>query len=300
MSATVITAADVEVFLAAGAILAEGPVWDDRRQQLWWVDITAGQVHRASPAAGGLRARDEVVAELRCPVGSVAMTEDDRLVVAAGQDLMTLHPDGSISQLVAIGRDVAGGVLNDCGCDPEGRLWVGVTTETESEPIGCLRTVSPALEVSTVLTGLTVPNGVDWSPDGRLMYFADSPSGHVQAFAFNGGRLGRPVPLTQDGAGQGLPDGLTVDSEGGIWVAYWDGWRVERRLPDGSLDMLVELPAAQVTSCAFGGPQLRDLFITTAAHGLGAAERASQPSAGSIFRVRPGVTGLPARRFPLA
>lgn len=163
--------ADVELFLDAGAELGEGPVWDDRCQVLWWVDIAGGRVHRCSPAG-----RDRVVMDVDVAVGSVALTEsDDTVVVAAGRDLVLLHPTGNTSHLITVGDVVDRGVLNDCSCDPAGNLWVGVSTEEEIEPIGCLRAVTPALEVTTVLGGLIIPNGIDWSPDGRWMYFADSP-----------------------------------------------------------------------------------------------------------------------------
>ncbi len=295
MTRKVVAGSDVELFLDAGAELGEGPVWDDRSQQLWWVDIAQGRVHRCSPTGD-----DSVMAEMNSAAGSVALTDDlATVVVATGQDLVLLHPNGDTSHLVRVGDLVDRGILNDSGCDPAGNLWVGVSTEGETEPIGCLRVVTPALEVRTVLEGLTIPNGIDWSPDGRWMYFADSPTLRVDAFPFEDARLGPSTTLARADPGRGIPDGLTVDSEGAVWVAYWDGWRVERRLPDGSLDVIVELPVAKVTSCTFGGSDLRDLYVTTAAYELSPDERNTQPVAGGIFRVRVDTPGLPARRFPL-
>jgi sugar lactone lactonase YvrE len=295
VSTKVVASSDVELFLDAGAELGEGPVWDDRSQELWWVDIPGGRVHRCSPAG-----HDRVVLELNVAVGSVALTEDDgAVVVAAGRDLLLLDPGGAVSHLVAVGDVVDGGVLNDSRCDPAGNLWVGVSTEGETEPIGCLRVVTPKLEVTTILERLTIPNGLDWSPDGRWLYFADSPTSRVDAFPFENTRLGQPMILASAEPGQGMPDGLTIDSEGAIWVAYWDGWRVQRHLPDGSVDVIIELPVAKVTSCAFGGSDLRDLYITTAAYGLSPEERKTQPAAGGVFRVQVDAPGLPVRRFPL-
>ena len=298
MSARVISGSAVELFLDAGAELGEGPVWDDRAQELWWVDISAGRVHRCSPAG-----HDRVALQVGEDAGSVALTETDgTVVVAAGRDLVLLHPAGDTSHLVTVGDVVRTGVLNDCNCDPAGNLWVGVKTEAETEPIGCLRVVTPSLQVTTVLDALTIPNGIDWSPDGRWMYFADSPTLRVDAFPVQderpgSPRLGPPTTLALAEPGQGIPDGLTVDSEGAVWVAYWDGWRACRYLPDGTLDTVVEVPVAKVTSCAFGGEDLRELYVTTAAYELSAAERTAQPAAGGIFRVRVEVPGLPARRF---
>src|SRR5258708_202812 len=253
MTRKVVAGSDVELFLDAGAELGEGPVWDDRSQQLWWVDIAQGRVHRCSPTGD-----DSVMAEMNSAAGSVALTDDlATVVVATGQDLVLLHPNGDTSHLVRVGDLVDRGILNDSGCDPAGNLWVGVSTEGETEPIGCLRVVTPALEVRTVLEGLTIPNGIDWSPDGRWMYFADSPTLRVDAFPFEDARLGPSTTLARADPGRGIPDGLTVDSEGAVWVAYWDRWRVERRLPDRSLDVLLHLPVAQGPTRTSAGTALR-------------------------------------------
>jgi sugar lactone lactonase YvrE len=286
---------DVDVVLEAGAALGEGPVWDEVRQELWWVDISGHQLHCWSPASG-----DRVALDAGTAIGSVALTADGRVVAAVDQDLVLVTADGGMRVLVTVGDVVEGGVLNDCGCDPDGNLWVGVSTAAETEPIGCLRVVTPGLEVTTVLDGLTVPNGIDWSLDERLVYFVDSPARRVDVFASRPRALGERSVLAVIDSGDALPDGLTVDREGGIWVALWDGWSVRRYLPDGTLDVVVELPAAKVTSCAFGGDDLEDLFITTASLDLTTpADRAEQPLAGAIFRVRPGVAGRAARRFSL-
>jgi sugar lactone lactonase YvrE len=295
VSARVIARSDVELFLDAGAELGEGPVWDDRSQELWWVDITGGRVHRCSPAG-----HSRVVLDVNAAVGSVALAGGDgTVVVAVGRDLVLLYPTGETSHLVTVGDVVHGGVLNDSRCDLAGNLWVGVSTEAETEPIGCLRVVTPSLEVASILGGLTIPNGIDWSPDGRWMYFTDSPTLRVDAFPFAGTRLGSPTAFATVEPGHGIPDGLTVDSEGGVWVAYWDGWCVKRYLPDGSLDVVIELPVAKVTSCTFGGEDRRELYITSAAYGLSGEERKVQPAAGGIFRVRTDTRGLPTRRFAL-
>jgi sugar lactone lactonase YvrE len=232
-------------------------------------------------------------------IGSVALTTDGRVVASVDQDVALVTPDGGASVLVSVGDVVEGGVLNDCGCDPDGNLWVGVTTAEETEPIGCLRVVTPGLEVTTVLDGLTVPNGIDWSPDERLVYFVDSAARRVDVFTSRPGALGEHAVLAAIESGDALPDGLTIDSEGGIWVALWDGWSVRRYLPDGTLDTVIEVPVAKVTSCAFGGDDLGELFITTAAVELTPADRAEQPLAGAIFSVRPGVAGRATRRFAL-
>lgn len=290
----VLRATHADVVVDAGAALGEGPLWDDARQVLWWIDMMGHQVHRWSPGSG-----DEVILDAGTVIGSVALTADGRLAVAVDRDLVVVDPDGGSASLVAVGDGVPGGVLNDSGCDPDGNLWIGVSTEEETEPVGCLRVVTPDLQVTTVLTGLTVPNGIDWSPDERLVYFVDSPARRIDVFPAGRKALGTRATLAVIET-DAMPDGLTVDREGGIWVALWDGWSVRRYLPDGSLDLVVELPAAKVTSCAFGGEDFRDLYITTASCDLTAAERAAQPLAGAVFRVRTEVAGSPARRFALS
>jgi sugar lactone lactonase YvrE len=151
----------------------------------------------------------------------------------------------------------------------------------------------------SVLTGATLPNGIDWSPDGTTMYFIDSISGCVDAFAFDmdSGIPGSRRHLIEIPAARGMPDGLTVDSEGFLWVALYRGGALHRYRPDGALDRVVDLPVSLVTSCAFGGPDLGTLFVTTATRGLDEQALRQQPGAGGIFRLRPGVEGLPAHRF---
>jgi hypothetical protein len=182
--------------------------------------------------------------------------------------------------------------------DPVGNLWVGASTEGETEPIGCLRIVTPALEVRTVLEGLTIPNGIDWSSDRRWLNFADSRSLRVEAFPFENARLGPPTTLARVDPGQGIPDGLTVDSEGAVWVAYWDRWRVQRHLPDG--------PSTSSSSCPW--PRSRAApsapvtcgISTSRQRPTGSPRRTEGPARGRpVFRVRVDTPGLPTRRFPL-
>jgi sugar lactone lactonase YvrE len=189
--------------------------------------------------------------------------------------------------------------MNDGKCDERGRFWAGTMACDARPGRGALYRLDPAYSVSCVLRGLSIPNGVDWSSDGRTMYFADSGERRIDCFDWDAetGTIAGRRPFVGFGRDEGVPDGLTVDAEGYLWVAMWGGWCVRRYAPDGQLARVVEVPVARVSSCAFGGPDLRDLYITTASGGLDAAERERQPDAGGVFRLRTDVSGRPPNSF---
>jgi sugar lactone lactonase YvrE len=276
----------VDVVLAAGARLGEGPVWDPRSSCLRWVDIQRGQVHRFDPASGA-----DTFFEVGEDVGAVAVRAAGGLVLATASGLSTCLDDGGRrTSLHEVGTDPPGGRFNDGKADPWGRFWAGTMLE---EPPGgaALYRLDPDRSLHRVLTGVTVSNGLGWSPDGRTMYYVDTHTHGVDAFDHDpstGELTGRRRLVDVD---RGWPDGMTVDAEGCLWVALWDGWGLRRHAPDGSLLTTVEVPAQRVTSCAFGGPDLSTLFVTTARAGL--RDFAGQPSAGSLFACDPGVSGLP-------
>ncbi len=280
--------ASLELVVPARAELGEGPSWDAERGVLWWVDIVAGLVHRFDPAS----ATDTAI-DVDSPVGAVMLRSGGGLVVALADRLAALDPDtGALQTLVSL-EPSAGRRSNDAKVDPGGRVWLGRMARDASPSLGALVRVDPDRHVTVRLEGLTIPNGLDWSPDGRTMYFLDSTWGEVRAFSYDpaAGLMGDGrslVRLDEDGA---LPDGLTVDAEGCLWVALWGGETVVRVAPDGSILGRVGLPASQVTSCAFGGPALDELYITTARERFGPEDDAREPLAGGLFRCRPGVTG---------
>jgi sugar lactone lactonase YvrE len=194
---------------------------------------------------------------------------------------------------------VPGNRLNDAKCDPAGRLYAGSMSTTGQTGAAALYRVDGDWQVSTVLTGTTISNGMGWSPDGSRMYFNDTAANTVYAFDYDpdAGMATRQRVLCTLGPDDGHPDGLTVDADGYVWVACYGGSAVRRFAPSGELDGVLRLPVSNVTSCAFGGPALDELFITTAYENLSEAERAEQPDAGRVFRHRPGVTGLPGVAF---
>jgi sugar lactone lactonase YvrE len=285
----------VEIVVDERADVGEGPLWDHRSGRLYWVDITPGRLHVLDPGTGSSRMH-----EMGQSLGSVALRESGGLIVALRDGLYTLDPAATHREpLLEIDAHAPMLSLNDSACDRAGRLWVGSVSDDEKPGSGCLYRVHPSLELSRAVEGTTLANGIGWSPDDRTMYFVDTMAHAVSAFDYDltSGRLSGRRTFVRTEEEQGFPDGLTVDEEGFVWVAYWGGWCVRRYSPEGTLDRVVELPVAQVSSCSFGGENLDELYITTAAYQLSVEDLSSQPAAGSLFRARPGVRGLAASVF---
>lgn len=276
-----------DIVLDAHAEVGEGPTWDRFRQLLWWVDIPRGAIHGFDPTNG-----IEQVHVVDQPVSAVVVREQGGLLVAA-RDGFGLLDAGELRVVAPVEADRAGNRMNDGKVDPYGRFWAGTMALDMSAGAGTLYRLQRDCRVDAVLSGLTISNGMDWSPDGRTMYFIDSAAGSVTAFCYDqhSGAIRKPRTLIVIPGSDGMPDGMTVDSEGFLWVAVWAGGSVRRFAPDGTLVSEVSVPASQVTSCAFGGPTMHDLYITTASSGLTPAQREEQPHAGALFRVRPGVAG---------
>ena len=190
--------------------------------------------------------------------------------------------------------------MNDGACDPQGRFWAGTMAYDESPGAGALYRLELDGSCTTVLTGLTIANGIGWSPDARTMYLNDSGTGRVETFSFDGasGAISDRRTLVESDRPGVVPDGLTVDAEGGIWVAWWGGGAVNRYAPDGTLVASIELPVERPTSCAFGGPEVATLFVTTARDGLDEAALMRQPDAGRVFSIEGlGLHGLPCAPY---
>ena len=286
---------EVELVLDARAELGEGPVWDQRGRQLVWVDVMRGRVHLFTPSDRGLR-----TLEVGQPVGAAAPRRGGGLVLALRDGFARLDTDGGglewIASVEADRRDLR---MNDGGCDPAGRFWAGTMALDERPGAGSLYRLEPGGRVEAMLSEVTVSNGLDWSADGRRLYYVDSPTRRIDVFDFDveSGSLGGRRPFVSVPAAAGIPDGLTLDDEGFVWLALWGGGAVHRYSPEGSLDRVVSLPVSHPTSCAFGGDGLRDLYITSAWIALPPDERERQALAGGLFRCRPGVAGRPAHLF---
>jgi sugar lactone lactonase YvrE len=273
-------------------LLSEGPGWHEERQELLWVDILGRRVHRATLTAGG--APDQIrTLELDRHVGAVAPVSRGGYVLAAGQGFLFADEAGSVRELAQPEAGHADVRMNDGACDAQGRFWAGTMAYDESPGAGTLYRLELDGRCSTVLTGLTISNGIGWSPDGGTMYLSDSGTGLVEAFDFDGvtGAIGGRRTLVHIDEPGMAPDGLTVDEQGDIWVALYGGWAVNRYGPDGSLRATLHVPVAQTTSCGFGGADRRTLFVTTGRERLEEAALERQPDAGRVF----AVTGMDVR-----
>jgi sugar lactone lactonase YvrE len=285
----------IDIAVRGGAELGESPVWDERLGCLWWVDIKRGLVHRHAPDG---EAAGDACREIGEEVGAVALREGGGLVLAVRSGVLLLDDLAGEPRVLA-DLGAPGVRFNDAKCDPAGRLWAGTLTDDNLAGGGQLYRVDPDGGATIALDRVTVSNGLDWSLDGRTLYYVDSAMQRVDAIAFDleRGTLGERRPLIELQVDEGIPDGLTVDADGFLWLALFGGGAVLRIAPDGSRERMVHVPISHPTSCAFGGPDLTDLYITSAAKHLSTAQRLEHPHAGAVLRMQPGVRGRPANRF---
>lgn len=257
----------------------EGPCWWPGWGGLRWVDMLAGDVLALSSDGTITRTHvGDVAAMIRPRAGGGAVIAVERGLAFADEDWRVdpLRPLWSTNAVR----------MNEGGVAPDGSLYVGSMAYDQAKGAASLYRVGADLSVATALPSVTISNGIDWSPDGSLAYYDDTPTGRITAFDWSpdaGLTQGRTFAEVD-----GFPDGLTVDAEGGVWTAIFGGGRVERRSPVGRLDAVIEVGARQVTACTFGGEDLDELYITTSREGLAEGE---DPAAGSLFVARPGVRG---------
>lgn len=284
----------VSVALDSHDQLGEGPFWDARAEELLRVDISRGLVHGWNPWTGSAwsRRHDGEVSAV------VPRVDGPGWLVAVGHQLL-LDDGERVEALARVEQDRAANRFNDCKCDAEGRLWAGTMAKDHSPGAASLYRLDPGTEIERVVPGTTISNGLGWSPAGDRMYFVDTPTQRVDVFDFDSssGALAERRPFVDIDPAGGAPDGLTVDAEGGAWVCLFGGAAVRRYDADGTLDVVVELPVTNPTSAAFGGPDLRTLYVTSARHRLAEAQLQREPLAGSVLAIDAGVAGLPGNRF---
>ena len=281
-----------ELVLDARALLGEGPVWDAAASVLYWVDIDRCLVHRFDPATGEDETMDAVE-----PAGAVVPRAAGGLALARKSGFAFVERWGAPPRTIAaVETDRLDTRMNDGACDRRGRFWAGTMETSLATGKGSLYRLERDGSVTRVLADVTCSNGIGWSLDDRTMFYVDTGKGAVDAFDFDleSGAISRRRRVVEVDRADGLPDGLVVDAEGCLWVALWEGWAVHRYAPDGTLLGAVEMPAARLTKCAFGGPALDELYVTTAAPD---EPDPRQPHAGGIFLARPGVAGQPATPF---
>ncbi|AYG79029.1 6-deoxy-6-sulfogluconolactonase [Streptomyces hundungensis] len=284
-----------ELAVREWAELGEGPTWDAASARLIWVDILSSRIHTYDPADG----RRTVLATEQ-HVGAAKPRAGGGLVVNLRDGVALYGPEhGGGSQLDGGGfrwllrEPVAGRRANDAAVAPDGSLWAGTMRYDEAPGGGTLTRIAPDGTATPVLGAVSVSNGIGWSPDGRLMYYVDSPTRTVDVLDFDGQLAHNRREFIRLDPDAGFPDGLTVDAEGGVWVALWDGAAVRRYAADGTLDQIVALPVRRPTACAFGGPGLTDLYITSARVG----QAAPHPLAGSVLVVPGAGRGVPGHAF---
>ncbi len=282
----------VELVLDAKADLGEGAIWHSQRGLLYWVDIDPGLVHVYDPKTG----KDRSVSAGQA-VGTVVPRASGGVMLAMAHGFGALDLEtGKMTPISDPEKDLPGNRFNDGKCDPAGRFWAG----TLGKSGGSVYRLDPDLSVRKIFGGVKTSNGLAWSLDRRTMYYIDTPTQEVSAFDYDdksGGITNRRTAVKVPKE-LGHPDGCTLDADGNLWVAHWDGWNVTCYDPgSGRVLRTVRLPVSRVTSCAFGGADLGTLYITSARTGLSDKDLASQPQAGGLFKFVPGVRGIPAPEF---
>ncbi len=281
--------------LDAKAKLGECPVWSTREHVLYWVDIHGPSLNRFDPATG-----QNKVMPMPADIGSFALRKPAGFVVALRTGLFLASADGKVGRrIVDAPYDTTTDRFNDGRCDPRGRFFVGTMNEPKVANTGGLWRLDPDGTVTQVLDDIMISNGLAWSPDGRTMYHADTPTHTVRAFAYDVDTATPSAPRTfARWTGEtDRPDGGTVDSEGNYWTAFFRGGKVLQISPAGRTLAEYPVPAMCPTMCAFGGPDLRTLYVTSARMNRDAAELARLPHSGGLFAMRVPVPGLPEHHF---
>ncbi|MDP1730499.1 MAG: SMP-30/gluconolactonase/LRE family protein [Devosia sp.] len=294
----------VSIAVACANVLGEGACWDAAGGRLWWVDVPLpSRLHRLDPASGAVHHHDmpEMITGIR------ATKDGNGLIVACHSGISRFDfSSGRLTHLLDPEPQKPYNRSNDAGTDARGRFWFG-TMQNNIAPngagidlvsaAGTLFRLDPDMKLTAAESGIWISNTICWSPDNRTMYFCDTASGVISAYDFDldDGVITNKRPFA--GFDRGVPDGSCVDADGCLWNARWDGGCVVRFTPDGKVDTVVELPVAKATSCAFGGPGLEDLYVTTARYGMSEGDLAAAPDSGHLFVCRPGAKGLVAPAF---
>lgn len=286
-----------EVVLPQQFLLGEGPLWDAKRNCICWIDILNGMIHEFEPSSG---THHEI--ELHDLIGTIALCTGGGYLAALKAGLA--YVDGNTSEITLLfdpEPHMPENRFNDGKCDPSGRLWLGSMSLSEQEGAGSLYRIDQDRSCTLQLGGMTIPNGMAWSPDHKKFYHIDTPTRQIKAYDFDlaSGEISNGRVVIEVPEPEGFPDGMTIDSEGMLWIAHFNGWQVARWDPQlGKKLFSFDLPVSQVTSCAFGGPTLTDLYITTASKELNAAQLDEQPLAGSLFVIKDcGFKGMESFRF---
>lgn len=286
----------VELVLDTQSSLGEGAIWNYRTAELIWVDINSQILNIYNPYLNFNR--ELLTGQM---IGTVVPAESGNLIVALEKGFYQLDPStGSKAYIANPEAGILGNRFNDGKCDPAGRFWAGTMNKRGKTGAGALYRLDPDSTVHKMIDKVSVSNGICWSPDNKTMYYIDTPTRKVVAWDYENatGNIGNPKTVIEVPAEMGYPDGMTIDEQGNLWIALWNGSAVGCWDPvTGDLLRKIKVPALNVTSCAFGDNDLGTLYITTAREGTGEKDLEKYPHAGGVFKVRPGVKGVEAFLF---
>ncbi len=278
------------------ATLAEGALWDHKNKVLYWVDIEKGMLYVYDPEKEKNQEFD-----LGQKVGTVVPVDTGGLLVALQDGIYRFNPDtGEKQKMVHPEKDVPGNRYNDGKCDPAGRFWVGSMGLKAQKHAAALYRIDSNFSWKKMIDKVTISNGIVWSIDQTQMYFIDTPTGKVMAYDYDHqtGDISNPRVAIKVPSQLGHPDGSTLDAEGKLWIAMYRGYAVTRWDPEnGKLLERIEVPAPNITSCAFGDRNLKTLYITTARSGMSEEQLQVYPHSGGLFKVKPRVKGIKANYF---
>ncbi len=287
---------EVELVLDSKSELGEGAIWNHKTSELIWVDITGEILNFYNPF---LKNNKEMFTGQM--IGTVVPAESGKVMVALENGFYQLDPETGSKTLIANPEEnIEDNRFNDGKCDPSGRFWAGSMSTEGKQGNGALYRLDPDSSVHKMISNVSISNGIVWSPDATKMYYIDTPTQKVMVYYYNDktGYISNPAVAVEVPEEMGAPDGMTIDEEGNIWVALWGGSAVGCWNPEnGELLQTIEVPAKNVTSCAFGGDELDDLYITTARIATSKEELEKFPNAGGVFKTRPGVKGVEAFFF---
>lgn len=286
-----------ELVLNHSSKLGEGPVWDPKQQRLLWVDILSGHIHQFYPAS-----QKHTVFDAGQMVGSVALTTSGQLIAALRNGFHLINLDAElISPIGDPEEHLPENRFNDGKCDPAGRFWAGTMSIHDTPEAGALYMLDSDFQITTKTENIGCSNGLAWSADNSTFYYIDTATQAVVSYSYNieNGTISNPTTCILIPKEDGYPDGMSIDTEGMLWIALWDGWKVVRYNPSTGQKLLeLSLPVARPTSCCFGGESYQDLYVTSARTGLSETELKDQPYAGSLFVFKAiGYQGYPPAEF---
>ena len=281
---------NIELLLDAKASLGEGPAWDAKTQTLYWVDILEKRVYAGT----------KILAQLDDYIGCLAPRKNGNLVLGTRSGFADLNVDtGQLTVLASLDSDPPTNRINDGKCDPAGRFLAGTMDMNETDPNGALYSFD-GKQITRLLDGITISNGLAWSPDHKTFYYIDTPTREVKAFDYDlsTGQIANPRVAIHVPDSLGWPDGMTSDADGNLWIALWGGAQVTKWNPNaGKLLEQIAVPALHTSACVFGGKDMNELHITSARKGMSEADLKKFPLSGGLFKVVTDVTGMPTFKF---